>query len=325
MHFTLLMAGALIPSDLSIAIATSLSLPALQARLARAASAVEIGLRSDTGDAHWDWLAREVFGQTPAPTAPYAYAQLSGKTSPAFLWHADPVHIEAARDHLIMRSLDANHPTADESAQLIEAANSLAAAVGSELICVNGHWFMQCDKEWEIYARPMAAATGALMMLPTGPDSQIWNRLHNEMQMMWQMHPVNQAREGRHQPTVDGVWLHGGGRWRPLPPLRYTYVQTDVPGLQGAALAAGARISSLSAEIFDGSLLIIDQPAVPRKLHDWTAWSQAMAAVDKRLSAHARDTIDLIACGRTVRTFRSRPSDRYISWHRRTLAEALAE
>src|SRR4029453_9641717 len=110
MHFTLLVAGALLPGELAVALTSSLDTPTLTTRLSRA-RLVEPSVASQGVGAHFGWLATKLFAQpAPAPTAPYAYAQLTGERAPGFVWHADPVHMQAARDHLIVELLDTDAP-----------------------------------------------------------------------------------------------------------------------------------------------------------------------------------------------------------------------
>jgi len=136
MHFTLLVAGALVPGELAVALTGSLNTPNLKARLSRAALIEQPASSQGTG-AHLHWLANKLFGHPPpVPTAPYAYAQLAGAAAPACAWHADPVHIEVARDHLIVQSLGAEAPTAEESALLLAAANELASDSKCQLVDV---------------------------------------------------------------------------------------------------------------------------------------------------------------------------------------------
>lgn len=323
MHFTLLVAGALIPGEIAIALSDSLNTPQLKARLARATLFEEKASATETGSAHLDWLARHLFSH--AAPAPYAYAQLSGAASAAFIWHTDPVHIEIARDHLIVQSLGDDRPLAEESAPLLAIANELAHDVACEFIGIGDRWLMRSEHDWAIDNAPLAAIVEAPMLMPTGNDAPLWNRLHNEIQMAWHSHTVNQVREAAQRRTINGIWLHGGGRWKPLPPIEYTQVQSDAPELQGVAHAAGARGAPLHATVVDGALLVFDDLSSARRLEDWSTWLQAMTTIDQRLAAHASDAIDLILCGNTVRTFKSRPSDRYKPWRRRTLAQALTE
>lgn len=324
MHFTLLVAGALLPEELAVALTASLDVPTLKARLARAAL-IDEGGPAHTGAAHLDWLSNKLFGRPPpVPTAPYAYASLAD-AAPAFVWHADPVHIEIARDHLIVQALGADAPTALESERLIASANELAAGAGCELVAIRQHWFLRCAHEWHIDTRPLAAVNETEVEMPAGRDAQVWNRLHNEIQIVWHADPVNAAREANGARTINAIWLHGGGRWAPLAPIEFAHVQADSPEWPGAALAAGARGLPASAPVADSALLVVEDALLSMQRQDWAAWLQAMTALDHRLAKHADDSIDLILCGAATRTFASRPSDRYKVWRRRTLQEALSE
>ncbi|HYM46866.1 MAG TPA: hypothetical protein VES91_00205 [Burkholderiaceae bacterium] len=324
MHFTLLVAGALLPGELAVALSSSLATPTLKSRIARAALAGQAGSAS-ADSAHLDWLAHKLFAQAaPAPTAPYAYARLSGAISNAFTWHADPVHVEIARDHLIVQSTG-DALTKDESTPLMNVANELASDLACRFIGAGDRWFLQSERDWAIDAVPLAAVLEAPVVMPGGRDAQVWNRLHNEIQMAWHTHAVNQAREANQLRTINGIWLHGGGRWKPLPPIEYAQVHSDEPTWQGAAQAAGALGVPSSTNVVNSSLLVIDDPWLPKRLEDWEAWLRAMAAIDRQLANLASDVVDFVFTGKTTRTFESRPSDRYKPWRRRTLAEALTE
>jgi hypothetical protein len=273
-----------------------------------------------------DWLANKLFGHPPpVPTAPYAYAQLAGSATTAGVWHADPVHIEAARDHLIVQSLGADAPTAEESVLLLAAANELASDSNCRLVGVGQHWFLLSEHEWQIDTRPLAAVMEAAVEMPSGRDAQMWNRLHNEIQMAWHAHAVNAEREVNGVRTINAIWLHGGGRWQPLPPIEFAQVHSDAPEWQGVAQAAGARGVPASTRVADTALVIIDNALVSKQRQDWGAWLQAITAVDRALVEHPADSIDLILCGNKLRTLELRPFDRYKPWRRRTLAQALTE
>ena len=325
MHFTLLVAGALLPGELAVALTASLNTPNLKARLARAAL-TRRSVSSQGSGAHLDWLANKLFGQpAPAPTAPYAYAQLAGTPPPAFVWHADPVHIEVARDHLLVQALGTDAPTAQESGSLIATTNELASGSSCELVAVGRRWFLLSDHDWQIDARPLAAVNEAAVEMPTGRDAQVWNRLHNEIQMAWHAHAVNEEREASGVRTINAIWLHGGGRWKPLPPIEFAQVQSDAPEWLGAAQAAGALGLRPSTRVGDTALVVNEDALVSKQRQDWGGWMQAMTIVDRTLSEHPADSIDFILSGNALRTFEVRPSDRYKPWRRRALAEALTE
>ena len=325
MHFTLLVAGALLPGELAVALTASLKTQHLKARLSRATE-VGRGVSSSTGAAHLDWLAHELFDRpAPVPTAPYAYTQLAGKPAPAYVWHADPVHIEVARDHLLVQSLGSDPLTAEESELLIAAANEFASDFNCEVAGFGEYWFVLSESEWQIDARPLSAVIEGTVELPTGRDAPIWNRLHNEVQMAWHAHDVNAEREVKGMRTINAIWLHGGGRWKPLAPIEFAQVHSDAPEWRGAAQAAGALGLPASAPLADAALVVDDNAFVSKQRQDWGAWLRAMTIIDQTLIDYPAASIDLILCGDTQRTFQMRPSDRYKPWRRRTLAEALTE
>ncbi|HKO67209.1 MAG TPA: hypothetical protein VJU53_05330 [Burkholderiaceae bacterium] len=325
MHLTLLVAGALLPGELAVALTTSLNTPTLKARLSRA-TCTEQAAPSGFAGAHFHWLANTLFGHAaPAPTAPYAYARLTGAAAPAFVWHADPVHMEAARDHVIVHTLGSDSPNAKESGALIAIANEFALGTGSRLIESGQRWFLLSDTEWKVDARPLSAITEGVVELPHGPDALVWSRLHNEIQMAWHAHDVNVQREADEKRTINAVWLHGGGRWNPLPPIRFAQVQSDAAELQGVAEAAGARASPVDAPMADNALFVTDDAWKARQLQDWNAWLRAIVDLDRSLTERPEDAIDLIFSGDTLRTFELRSSDRYKPWRQRTLVQAFSE
>ncbi|MBC8119809.1 MAG: hypothetical protein H7X75_09580 [Burkholderiaceae bacterium] len=331
MHFTLLVAGALVPAKLATALCASLDTPHLLDRLAHAKSIEtttappSAGADFGTpGTAHLDWLARRLFSRpSHSPTGPYALAEISGAIPTTFVWHADPVHVEVARDRLVVQAID-TAPTADDAAQLIGIANELLSAAGCQLVAAGDQWFLLTEHDWAIDALPLASVLGSSVTMPVGPDAQTWTRLHNEIQMAWHAQSMNQMQD-RETQTINALWLHGGGRWQPLPHIEFAQVQCDAPEWRGAARAADARGCPLESTVIDRTLIVIDDLLAPKQREDWAAWLQILSAIDRRLGAHQRDAVDLVLTGSTQRAFASRHSDRYRFWRRRTLAEALTE
>src|SRR5512139_67187 len=133
MHVTLLLPGALLPSEVARALAEPLAATGLASVLARAEL---VGDSEAEALPHLAWLAEHLFqGELPLATAPYAVAALAGQ-APApdeWLWHADPVHLELARDHVALAPLAAP-PAEDEACALAAAANELAAEAGAEFV-----------------------------------------------------------------------------------------------------------------------------------------------------------------------------------------------
>lgn len=331
MHLTLLLAGALVPGALAGELASAIKAPHLAARLARAALIEDItAVEPLRGAAHLSWLNPRIFGtHVDAPTAPYAFAALSGDRPRAGLqlFHADLIHLGFARDHLVVESL-AVAPSAAERAALRRSAEPVLREAGTRLIEASDSEFLQADVPWQLSTVPLAVAAGgpASALLTSGSDAVRWSRLHNEIQMIWHSHPVNQAREERGEEPINGVWLHGGGQWEPLPTPPYSTVNADAPELRGAALAAGLNSGSAAASAIDNALVVRTDPFDSLSHGDWRDWLGTIARIDSWLAPLATATIDLVLAGRdTVRTRRSTPWDRFRRWRALPLAEAISE
>jgi hypothetical protein len=328
MHVTLLLPGALLPREVARALAEPLAATGLASVLARASLA---GDSEAEGLPHLAWLAEHLFqSEVPLATAPYAVAALAGH-APApdqCLWHVDPVHLELARDHVTLAPLAAPPPDDDASA-LIAAASELAAEAGAEFVRIGDRWFLRTARPWELAAKPLAATFGQPLhaVLPAGRDAAVWNRLLTEIQMTWHTHPVNEARETRGEPTVNSVWLHGGGRWAPLKRPAFTSVLSDEPEWRGAAHAAGIASSSGTATPGDNALVVWPDLLAARLMQDWTHWIATLRTLDPRLAPLARSsTLDIVLTGdATLRRMQARRSDRLKFWRTAPAEQALAE
>lgn len=342
MPYFVVVPGALVPAALAPAVTAQLDTAALAARLQRGRSATVRPAASD-GAPHLPWLWSR-FGGTGTPvTAPYAWRALAPATDlPAAqaLWHADPVHFAFARDHLLVTALSDAPLTHDETETLAAQAAAAAAECGAALHVLNGHWFLSFDPPWSLSAVPLAGALGrsALNLLPTGADASRWRRLLNEIQMRWHALPLNERREAEGQPTVNGLWLHGGGTWRPLGARPFAALATADPVLRGWALASGVAPAALAGEdevpAPTGDVLALcPQLAAAHAAEDWEAWrveferlSAALDARCERAFARGFDRVTLVLAGReTLRIIELRASDRLRIWRRAPLAELLAE
>ncbi len=328
MHLTLMLTGSLVPAELAVELAAAAQMPALQQRLARAAQQTET--MSSTASADADWIATQVFGVAQAaPTAPYAWAALTGTppTAPT-LWHADPIHVAVGRDSLIVHELAGASPTEVDSDALIAAANETLRDDRCALVRAGEKWFLCTEAPWSMAPLPLSAVIGRpLEIASRDNDSGRWTRLHNEIQMRWHDHPVNQARESQGKPPINALWLHGGGTWQRHPPLRWPRVHSDRAELRGIAAAAGAGVADAAEAVTGDALLVWDDALTAARAGDWSSWIEAISTVDHRLGAlPPAATLEIVLCGRhRTKTWIARPSDRLRIWRRASVAEALAE
>lgn len=185
------------------------------------------------------------FGQSGQPLPAGALTALACGLEPgnAHWMRADPVHLHADRDRLLLVPSQ-GFALADEEAQPLVAA--LNAHFAGEFSLQAPHpdvWCLRSARDMPVSLRPPLEVAGRSVD-PELPDKR-WHALLNELQMALYQHPVNTAREARGEPVVNGVWLWGAGRLPAAEALHgaraWQSVSADDPLALGLARLAGVR------------------------------------------------------------------------------------
>ncbi|CUA98062.1 hypothetical protein [Thiomonas bhubaneswarensis] len=214
------------------AFARLLTEPGLPATAALCRQAVVLEQEAPRDDAQAAWLtpaerwllhALRLPGDE-AEQAPWArLAALADGVSEVFpedqpLGLLTPAHLRLGRDSLSLTDPNALDLTVDEAQQLFAAIEPLFDGAGWRLRWVTPlRWYAAHPSLREVVTAGAARAQGrnVAAWMPGGPAARPWRQLLTEVQMTWQHHPVNEAREQRGLPDVNTLWLHGCG---PLPP-----------------------------------------------------------------------------------------------------------
>ena len=191
-----------------------------------------------------DWYAN-AFGLAGAPLPAGALSALACGLEPgsAHWMRADPVHLRADRDQVLLFPSRDFALAAEEAEALVAALNAHFAGEFSVHALRPDLWCLQGGREMPVSTRPPLAIAGRSVDAEL-PDKR-WHPLLNEMQMALYQHPVNTAREARGDPVVNGVWLWGAGRLpaaASLPgPAAWHSVSADDPVALGLARLAALR------------------------------------------------------------------------------------
>jgi hypothetical protein len=327
MKWTLLVPGALLPAALAPELARAIRAPLLVQHLLGAQRGPELaaGEHSD-GAPHWSWLAR-AFGQATEPpvTAPYAWhADGPGDAATRDCWiaHCEPVHMAIARDHFTVTDLGDDPLQTAEAARLFELAGEALAPpadAGLRFAERGGRWFLLSERPLDLLTFGIDTVLGrsAHERLPAGADARRWRVLSNEIQMRWHASEVNAAREERGARAVNAVWIHGGGRWHPLPGGTVGALHADPGGaeaeiLRGWMHAAGAHKGRDALSLHRGLFAAHAHQA-------WESWLGQLDAlalqIDRDLaSARAAGArrFELVLCGAQTARSLALPLDR--SW-----------
>lgn len=127
---------------------------------------------------------------------------------------ADPVHLMAGMHSLTL--FDSRHFQLDArtTAALIDSLNQHFEGEIVFLATQPTRWYARFQHRPEVSVPALDQVAGRAVQLDqiTGPDVRTYQRLAMEIQMVLSRHPVNTEREARNEPTLNGVWLWGGGK-----------------------------------------------------------------------------------------------------------------
>ncbi|HTS53050.1 MAG TPA: hypothetical protein VMH26_07235 [Burkholderiales bacterium] len=232
-----------LPQPLPVAGALA-GLPAL-ARILSRARAIACGAGG------WEAALLESFGvqrQCDWPVAPLSWLGDGGEAGASYWLRADPVHLRAERDALVL--IDGRHFAleAEAASALVQALNAHFESDGLRFFAPSPmRWYVAMDRVPEIATSPLRAVAGRSVepLLPQGDGALTWHRWFNDIQMMFHIHAVNEARESAGQATVNSVWFWGGG----VLPARvrggFAGLWGEDPLARGLARAAGLPWTAL--------------------------------------------------------------------------------
>jgi hypothetical protein len=181
------------------------------------------------------------------PVAPFTWLADGGDPAGRYWLRADPVHLRAERDVLVL--VDTFHIALDP-----ESANKFIATLNAhfesdDLVFhapVPERWYVGLRDVPAVTTHPLSFAAGRSVspLLPSGKDALAWHGRFNEIQMLFHEHPVNLERETVGQPTINSVWFWGGGT---LPPVDRAFAGVWAEDPLARGLATAARISCASS------------------------------------------------------------------------------
>lgn len=179
------------------------------------------------------------------PSAPLSLLADDPRKAVEGYWlHADPVHLRADRDRLLLFAGPSLGIEDSESRALADAFNAHFGADGlSLLVTAAGRWYLRVASPPGVATTPVHRVAGGPVdpHLPRGAGASAWARLQTEAQMLFHGHGVNQARESAGRPVISGLWTWGGGSLPRLPDAPNRLVVADHPFARGLASAATAE------------------------------------------------------------------------------------
>jgi len=224
--------------------------PALVAILAR-------GRRGGGRAENYYALIDSLFERTPAAPLPAAALSLlgeHGQAEPGHWLRADPVHLRADRDRVVLFGGPRIQLDVAEATALVEECNRFLAQDGLSLHAPHpNRWYLRCEQPTRLDADPTVSLIGRYVdsHLPRGADARRWLSLLTELQMLLHGSGINLSREGRGQPSVNSVWLWGEGALPDTVRASWSRVFADEPVLRGLGRLGGAAVAAPPSQLGD--------------------------------------------------------------------------
>lgn len=307
MHLTLFIPELLWPEPADQAAWADLSAPALQWLIARAST-------QHRPPQAFEYALTQCFLAGDPAQHPLAALRLSGEstatTSPGDegCWFcADPVHLHFHQERIVLADAGAFRITEKEAGQLIDTLNATFGKEACFFAPDPKRWYVRLPSTVDHPAAPISALAGRRLDSTLDHTRYPLNPWLNEIQMVLHSHPINQAREQAGEPSINSLWLWGGGgssARQALIATAPTRVFANTPLARGLARhmpeEAENGLSPLPERCpkhFSSShtLAVLDQ-CLPHVLYeDRAAWRQALSTLDQNWFAPAQK-----ALGKTV-------------------------
>ena len=257
-----------------------------------------------------------LFGLDAAAFAPAPFMRLgdTGARDAGWWLRADPVHLAADRDQLVLLPGELLQAERRETDALAQAFNDLYGAEGWRLEMADVlRGYLRAPKSFDAVTRDPGPIAGmpVLESMPGGPDGMALRRLMNEVQMLFHTHPVNQAREEAGRPLINSLWLWGGGALPAFTGRAPAQIAGPSPLLRGLALWAGREPAAAAhaADLGRDSLVALETADLEMLEQDW------LAPLFAQLKYGKIDSLTLQLGG--VGGFAVTPADARRFWRRR--------
>lgn len=286
MQIDLIIPDLVPPRDMRDAAFGGLALTALQTLLARADKQVSA---ADGGLDGWLCRAFGVDKQQDWPLAPITLLAEGGNPGKDYWLRADPVHLKATRDKLLLVDSGAFTLSQNEAETCAAAFNAHFSGGGCTLYPLRpDRWYLKLGTPPALITQPVTAVTGKHIdpYVPQGADALKWHRLSNEIQMLFFSLPLNDAREARGELTVNSLWLWGGGTLPQFARAGNAKLWADDPNARALALA-GARpndrlpqSAASLADSADDALVLLEHLRGAAQYGDIIGWREGLQQME---------------------------------------------
>ncbi len=216
------------------------------------------------------------------------------------MWCLDPVHVQIDQDEAVLVANEGIELSAHEAQHLIEDLNQHLAQDGLRIHYYQPHqWLLEGDFALTTQSIYDVMQQRLQSYQPQGQDASRWQALLNELQMLLYTHSVNEQRELRQEPTVNSLWLWGGGRdyqYEKIVDVVYSndhFVQeiSDACDIRYQVLPEKLDASLLASAPDQTHLMVLTEQMTAIKQNDVFAWFDYLSDFENRFIAPLFDML----------------------------------
>ncbi|TDJ70995.1 MAG: hypothetical protein E2O38_09410 [Proteobacteria bacterium] len=235
--------------------------PALELLLARA-DKQRVERSADFETMIFELFDIDVDAEHDLPVAAVTRALDLGVIDKGWWLRADPVHLRADRNRLILADNKVLGITQDEADGLVSEIMEVYAEDGWVLKAARpDRWYLKPTDVPKLNTVPLPAVIGRDIndCLPRGEDYKIWHTILNEVQILLHTAKTNVERERRGALPINSVWFWGGGRLPELKHTQWSHVWSGEP----VSLALARLSQTLSKDVPDSAEDWLDSDNTP--------------------------------------------------------------
>lgn len=301
-----------------------------------------------------NWLLSKATHQTLNPVSPsYRLCELFGLSvsdsdfpiaaisrlsddnqHPEGIWlRADPVHVQADRDGLIL--IDNNRFVLSQRDALALAAdiNLLLKPYELELeVPTPYRWYLRMKDDLELKTTPLDAIVGKdiLPYMPSGDDRINLIQLMNDIQMTLHNSDVNKKREQEKALPINSVWFWGYGELPKIINRHWSFITSDEMLAKGLSMVAATPFFDLpenyneinSSDSSYNGLIVINAFQKFSYYHDLEGWLEALIHYEENwflplLNAFKRKEFDELIIKTESSSINLDKTCRYKLWKKR--------
>ncbi len=222
-----------------------------------------------------------------------AVARLNDDNQPpsGYWLRADPVHVAADRDGLILLDSTRFRLSQHDALALAAEVNKLLRPRNMSLeVPMPYRWYIQIPESQHLVTTPIDMVVGKdlLPYMPRGDDRIAWIQLLNEIQMVLHDAEINQQRQEAKQLPINSLWFWGTGKIPDRLERQWSLVISDDILARGLAMLAATPFKDMPDSLpaltdietgFNG-LLVFQGLQKYNYYHDLEGWFESLMELE---------------------------------------------